>query len=80
LKALVYWCRWNGARLRLLGRSDDAVWGELVFADHSQPFHFLLEERLLTTGEGQGRRAVFLDEMGVERRSAGEGGAGDAPG
>ena len=27
---LVYYCRWRGAKLRLHGRDEDAVWGELI--------------------------------------------------
>jgi hypothetical protein len=67
MKALVLWCRWHDARLRLMGRSEDAVWGELAFPAHSQPFRFQLLDRILVVGEGDAARILVLDEMGVER-------------
>jgi hypothetical protein len=67
LKPLVYWCRWNGARLRLLGRSETAVWGELVIAGQTRPFRFELEQSRLTVGAGAEQRVMRLDEMGVEQ-------------
>jgi hypothetical protein len=69
MKALVYWCRWNNARLRLQGRDGTAVWGELLFAEQARPFHFELGEQRLTLGEGEECQVVYLDEMGVERRA-----------
>jgi hypothetical protein len=66
MKPLVLWCRWHDARLRLHGRSDEAVWGELRFPDGAQPFHFDLEQWVLTVGAGDAARRVQLDEMGVE--------------
>jgi hypothetical protein len=72
LKALVYWCRWNNARLLLRGRSDTAVWGELALAEGARPFDFLLAESRLTIGAGAERRVIYLDEMGVERGATGE--------
>jgi hypothetical protein len=67
MKALVYWCRWHEAKLRLHGRDDTAVWGELVFAAETQPFHFNLKSRELTIGSEPETRRVRLDEMGVEQ-------------
>ena len=66
MKPLVYWCRWQEARLRLFGRSESAVWGELAFKDHAEPFRFELKEWILTIGEGEETRTMTLDEMGVE--------------
>ena len=41
---LVYYCRWRGAKLRLHGRDEDAVWGELITreggAERAEPFRF----------------------------------------
>ena len=66
MKPLVLYCRWQDAKLRLFGRSETAVWGELAFKDYSEPFQFQLQEWLLTIGEGEGARTLQLDEMGVE--------------
>jgi hypothetical protein len=66
MKALVYWCRWHEAKLRLRGRDETAVWGELLFATESRPFHFKLQTRELTVGSGTTARHIHLDEMGVE--------------
>jgi hypothetical protein len=69
MKPLVYWCRWHEARLLLHGRSPQAVWGELAFADHSQSFRFDLQTQQLTLGAEPDERTVQLDEMGVEVES-----------
>lgn len=66
MKALVLWCRWHDATLRLHGRNDAAVWGELVFAQETKTFHFEFEGQLLTLGQGDESRRIRLDEMGVE--------------
>lgn len=66
MKPLVYWCRWHGATLRLRGREPQAIWGELVYADHTDPFRFNLQQAILTHGEGESAITVLLDEMGVE--------------
>ena len=66
MKPLVFWCRWNEATLRLHGRDEGAVWGELAFADRTERFHFELEGWVLSIGEGEGRRVLQLDEMGIE--------------
>lgn len=67
MKALVLWCRWHEARLRLSGRDTDSVWGELAFSNESQPFHFHLPSRRLTIGQGENSTQHNLDEMGVEQ-------------
>lgn len=75
MKPLVYWCRWHEARLRLRGRGQGAVWGELVFEDRTERFHFDLARSILTIGEvdkdgkGVAGRQLQLDDMGVERQS-----------
>lgn len=66
MKSLVLWCRWHDARLRLYGRNETAVWGELVFPDESKPFHFELATSRLIIGEGHEKQHLKLDEMGVE--------------
>lgn len=66
MKPLVYWCRWHDAKLRLHGRSPTAVWGELAFPDHTEPFAFDLQNAVLTIGKEPEQRTVQLDEMGVE--------------
>lgn len=65
MKPLVLYCRWQGAKLRLMGRSETAVWGELAYKDYSEPFRFHLQDWLLTIGEGEEARTIRLDEMGV---------------
>lgn len=69
MKPLVQYCRWQGARLRLQGREETAVWGELVFTDGAvervQRFRFELATRQLTLEEPDGGRILHLDDMGV---------------
>lgn len=70
MKPLVYYCRWQGASLRLRGRDDTAVWGTLVYNAQSgeemtQPFHFNLHTHILTLTQPDGEKTVQLDEMGV---------------
>lgn len=70
MKALVNYARWQGAKLRLLGRDEAAVWGVLVWAaeageeqERTQPFRFELDSwrlHLEETGE-----VLQLDEVGV---------------
>ncbi len=67
LKPLVYWCRWHEAKLRLRGRDPHAIWGELVYADHTETFHFDLQHSILTRGEAEQQQQLHLDEMGVEK-------------
>ena len=66
---LVYYCRWQGAKLQLQGRDGQWVWGFLVYEgdEHqmSEPFRFDSRARLLYLGEGEGRPPLQLDEMGV---------------
>ena len=66
MKPLVLWCRWHEATLRLHGRDESAVWGELVFADEAVSFSFDLDSWRLTIGEEPEVRTLQLDEMGVE--------------
>lgn len=69
MKPLVYYCRWQGASLRLRGRGETAVWGQLVFhhdgVETSQSFHFNLQTWELTLEEAGGKRTIQLDEMGI---------------
>ncbi len=67
MKPLVLWCRWHNARLRLRGRDEEAVWGELAFAEQTERFRYELATQALTIGEGEGARRVRLDELGVEQ-------------
>jgi hypothetical protein len=67
MKPLVYWCRWHGARLRLRGRDEEAVWGELKVGDESRPFRYRFKLRQLTMTHSDGSSVTLhLDEMGVE--------------
>ena len=70
MKPLVYYCRWQGAVLRLRGRDETAVWGHLVFStgngpEQTQEFHFDLRTRQLTLKKETGDELLELDEMGV---------------
>jgi hypothetical protein len=71
MKALVYYCRWQGAVLRLRGRDKTAVWGHLVTTDEAgqesgQTFRFeLATSRLILTEPDGEETAVILDEMGT---------------
>jgi hypothetical protein len=70
MKPLVYYCRWQGAKLRLRGRDETAVWGELVFVgeggkEETQQFRFDLQKSELTLRQSEGERSILLDEMGV---------------
>ncbi len=72
MKPLVYYCRWQGVSLRLRGRDDTAVWGELVTVAPSdgetmQPFHYLLRSATLTlcATAHSPEQVLILDEMGV---------------
>lgn len=76
MKPLVYYCRWQGASLRLYGRDKTAVWGEFVSTDaagteQTQPFRFLLESAALLLPKDEGEQVLFLDEMGVARTDLG---------
>ena len=71
MKPLVYYCRWHDASLRLRGRDETAVWGQLVYkklsdAEETQNFHFNLQTWELTLEEGGEEQIIQLDEMGVE--------------
>ena len=70
MKPLVYYARWQSAKLRLRGRSETAVWGQLVYTDvdgDEQPklFHFDLKSWQITVGEGNDEQIIQLDEMGT---------------
>jgi hypothetical protein len=70
MRPLVNYCRWQGAVLRLRGRDDTAVWGEMVFRTPTneetiQPFHFNLGTHQLTLYHAGGDEQLQLDEMGV---------------
>lgn len=66
---LVYYCRWQGAKLRLRGRDETAVWGQLVFSENSQErtqsFRYQLGDHRLTLETDDGQQTVVLDNMGV---------------
>lgn len=70
MKALVYYCRWHGASLRLRGRDDTAVWGHLVYKANTdeewmQEFRFELKTWQLTLQKPGSEETLQLDEMGT---------------
>jgi hypothetical protein len=66
---LVYYCRWRGAKLRLLGRNAELVWGQLVSTngevETTETFRFNTRTWLLTLGEEEAQEIIQLDELGV---------------
>jgi hypothetical protein len=69
MKPLVYYCRWHDAKLRLRGRNETTVWGQLVFmeseSERTQNFNFDLNTWQLTLENGEKPSTIQLDEMGV---------------
>lgn len=70
MKPLVNYCRWQGAKLRLRGRDDSAVWGQFVKVDQNgkeevQDFMFDLQSWQLTMPQEDGEIQIELDEMGI---------------
>jgi hypothetical protein len=72
---LVYYCRWRGAKLRLLGRNEQSVWGQLVIHDEAgenqESFRFNLKTWELELGEADSLERLQLDELGVVVSPAG---------
>ncbi len=74
MKPLVFYCRWQSAKLRLRGRDETAVWGQLVFSDGddgeeaTQEFRYNLQEWQITLETVGGETTLQLDEMGVEMK------------
>ncbi len=66
MKPLVLWCRWNDAKLRLHGRSESELWGEIVFPDKLERFRFDIATAKLRLGKESPWRYIMLDEMGVD--------------
>jgi hypothetical protein len=71
MKPLVMYCRWQRAKLRLRGRDDTAVWGQLVFTDEdgdetTQEFRYNLQTWQIDLESLDGNITLQLDEMGVE--------------
>ena len=70
MKPLVYYCRWQGASLKLRGRDETAVFGQFAYIEEDgseclQEFHFNLKSRQLTLKHVAGDELIQLDEMGV---------------
>jgi hypothetical protein len=70
MKALVYYCRWQRASLRLRGRDETAVWGHLVFLQEDgreelREFHFSLRTSELTLRQDGSEQTLLLDEKGI---------------
>jgi hypothetical protein len=75
MKALVYYCRWHEASLRLRGRDETAVWGHLVYQANTvqewmQEFRFVLKTGQLTLQTSDGAETIQLDEMGTAQSEA----------
>jgi hypothetical protein len=76
---LVYYCRWHNAKLRLRGRDDRFIRGELIFHEedneHAQPFRFDQQTWELWLTEDGEEIYCQLDELGVVLKTN----AGDEP-
>ncbi|MCP5096658.1 MAG: hypothetical protein GY943_13980 [Chloroflexi bacterium] len=73
MKPLVYYARWQGAQLRLRGRSETAVWGQLVYPENEgedtlKTFHFDLKQWHITIEDAFGSKTLALDEMGTLKK------------
>ncbi|HSH03118.1 MAG TPA: hypothetical protein VLL52_11415 [Anaerolineae bacterium] len=70
MKPLVFWCRWQEAKLQIAGRDKEngekVVWGNLAFAERDVAFKYWYGQQKLRLEEAAGERVVILDEMGVE--------------
>lgn len=68
---LVYYCRWREAKLRLRGREEPFVWGDLAFSDSAggssriEPFRFNTMTWELFLQRADGWTKLQLDELGV---------------
>ena len=66
---LIYYCRWQGFRLRLQGRDERFVWGSLIQDgtpdNPGHPFRYDLANRVLYRGDEDNQERFELDEMGV---------------
>ena len=74
MKPLVYYCRWQGASLKLRGRDETAVFGQFAFTEEDgserlQEFHYNLKTRQLTLKNEDGDVIVLLDEMGIVEKN-----------
>ncbi|MEZ4518358.1 MAG: hypothetical protein R3C44_16570 [Chloroflexota bacterium] len=79
MQPLVYYCRWNEAKLRLRGRDEVSVWGELVYEagspqEWTQRFRYDLHRRELMRETETGQIIELLDDMGVVVSSSADGG------
>ena len=67
-KPLILWCRWNDASLRLRGKDNINLVGELVFDDDMvEPFTFNMHTWTLTRTSGSREIVQQVDEMGIVR-------------
>ncbi|MFO7662968.1 MAG: hypothetical protein R6X18_10295 [Chloroflexota bacterium] len=76
---LVYYCRWRNAKLRLRGRDDQFIRGELIFIkddrERAQAFRYDHQTWELWVLEEEGEVRYQLDELGVVLKTN----AGDEP-
>jgi hypothetical protein len=76
---LVYYCRWRNAKLRLRGRDDQFIRGELIFIgddrERAQSFRYDHKTWELWVLEEEGEVRYQLDELGVVLKTN----AGDEP-
>lgn len=70
MKPLVNYCRWHKAKLRLRGRDERSVWGQLLFREGGDSeevinFRFLLQNSELILHRADGAQHLALDDMGI---------------
>ena len=68
MKPFAHWAIHKQQKIRIAGRSDTEVWGNLVGPDgQSSSFRYAPDSRRLTIGEGPSQRVLVLDDYGFER-------------
>jgi hypothetical protein len=70
MKPLVYYCRWQRVSLRLRGRDEGAIWGQLVQktpegAEEARNFRYFFESSELIVKNGDEEHSFRLDEKGI---------------
>ena len=68
MKPLTHWAIHQQQKLRLAGRSDAEIWGQLVAPDGTtRPFRYHRLSRLVYIGIGTNQQVLALDDYGFER-------------
>jgi len=69
MKPLTHWAIHYQQKMRLRGRNDADLWGELIGPDGNiRPFRYKRQARRLIIDEAGERRYLQLDHYGFERK------------